>query len=156
MSNQAVPGFRTYRHLQCGGETLASGESFEVVSNPLSGVEVTQCSACGAQSPIADFVWADTEESIADYYARHGQSASDFQRLLCSRRFMLTLIAIGALIVAAGCFYLVRDDNWLAQVLCTGTGLVIGAVVGGTAFEKVFEKPIARKVCGVRDTRMLN
>ena len=155
MSDQSIPESRTYRHVQCGNETTVSEESFEVASNPLSTMETTQCAACGAQFPIADFVWADTGETIADYYARHSKGATDMQRFLCSKQVMMAFIGIGALLLAVGFFILVRDEDTLVKLLCTGTGLVVGAVVGGMVFEKVLEKPIVRKVCGVKDTRML-
>ena len=155
MSNQSIPESRTYRHVQCGGETTISEEAFEVASNPLSTMETTYCSACRDQFPIAEIEWADTGETIADYYARHSEGATDRQRFLCSKKVMMAFIGVGALVVAIGFFLLVRDEEGIVIALCTGTGLVIGAVVGGTVFQKVIEKPITRKVCGVKDTRLL-
>jgi hypothetical protein len=155
MSDQPIPESRTYRHTQCGNETEIGGDAFEVASNPLSTMETTQCSTCGAQFPIADFAWVDTDESIADSYARHSEGATDMQRFLCSKRLMFSMIAIRAVLVAIGFFVLVRDEEGIVKALCTGTGLVVGAVAGGALFEKVLEKPITRKVCGVKDTRLL-
>jgi hypothetical protein len=155
MSEQSIPDSRAYRHVQCGNETLVSGDSFQVVSNPMSSMERTFCSTCNSMFPIADYEWCDTGENLADYYARHTTSATDLQRFLCSKKFMVALIAFWAVVAASGCYYLVRDQVLLAKAICLFTGLVVGAVIGGTVFLNVFEKPITRKVCGVRDTRLL-
>jgi hypothetical protein len=155
MPEQSIPESRTYRHVQCGNETLVSGQSFEVVSNPMSSMEQTMCSACGKMFPIADYEWCDTGENLADYYTRHTTSATDLQRFLCSKKFMVAVIAFFAVLAAAGSIYLVRNQVLLARVICAFGGLVIGAIVGGAVFLNIFEKPITRTVCGVRDTRLL-
>jgi hypothetical protein len=155
MSEQPIPDSRAYRHVQCGDETLVGGQSFEVVSNPMSSMERTFCSTCNAMFPIADYEWCDTGENLAAYYARHTTTATDLQRFLCSKKFMVALIGLGAVLTAAGCYYLVRDQILLAKTICLFAGLVVGAVIGGAVFLNVFEKPITRKVCGVRDTRLL-
>jgi hypothetical protein len=79
MSDQLIPESRSYRHIQCSNETEVSGESFEVVSNPMSSMEQTFCSICGAMFPITDFEWADTSEKLSDYYARHSSDATGRQ-----------------------------------------------------------------------------
>lgn len=155
MSNPSIPESRAYRHIQCQNETVVSGEPFKVVSNPMSSMEQTQCADCAAMFPIADFEWADTGENLAAYYARHTTSATDMQRFLCSKKFMVALMALCAIPVAAGFYYLVRDEYLLLKGVCIFTGLFIGVVIGSNVFEKVFEKPITRKVCGVSDTRLL-
>lgn len=155
MSGPSVPESRAYRHLQCGNDTVVSGQAFEVVSNPMSSMERTQCSTCGSMFPITDFAWSDTQENLADYYARHSSSATPMQRLLCSKRFMVALVLLAALPTAAACFYLVRNGSILAKVICLFTGLVIGAFIGATVFLQAFAEPIKRKVCGVSDTRQL-
>lgn len=155
MSEQSIPESRTYRHVECGSETVVSGQSFEVVSNPMSSMERTMCTACNAMFPIGEFEWADTGEGLADYYARHSQGATDTQRFLCSKTFMVALVVLGAVLAAAGCYYLARNANVLAKVLCLFGGLAIGAMIGAAVFLKVFADPIKRKVCGVSDTRLL-
>jgi hypothetical protein len=155
MSELNIPDSRAYRHLKCGEETMVTGQSFEVVSNPMSSMERTQCSTCGAMFPISDFQWSDTGETLADYYARHSQSATDAQRFLCSKKFMIALALLGAFPAAVGCYYLVRNDDLLTKAICLFTGLAIGAFIGGTVFLKAFADPIKRKVCGVSDTRLL-
>ena len=68
---------------------------------------------------------------------------------------MVGLAALGAILTAAGVSYLVRDMNVLARVICFFGGLCIGAIIGCAVFVEVFANPIKRKVCGVKDTRML-
>lgn len=155
MPEQSIPESRTYRHVQCGSETLVSGQSFEVVSNPMSSMERTFCSSCGVMFPIADYEWCDTGENLAAYYTRHTTNATDLQRFLCSKKFMVALVGFWAVLAAGGCLYLVRDQGLLAKAICLFTGVVVGAIIGGAVFLNVFEKPITRKVCGVRDTRLL-
>lgn len=155
MSAGTVPESRVYVHSQCGQETVVGGQSFEVVSNPMSSMEQTQCSACGAMFPISDFTWADTGETIADYYARHTQSASDLQRFLCSKKFMVGVIALFALGTATGFYLLVAGDDLFTRGIVVLGGLMIGAMVGMSAFLSVFANPIKKKVCGVADTRTL-
>lgn len=155
MTEQSIPESRTYRHVECGDETVVSGDSFEVVSNPMSSMERTWCSSCEEMFPIAEYQWDDTGENLADYYARHSKSATDLQRFLCSKKFMVALAGLGAVLTAAGFYYLVRNDNWLAKAVCLFTGVAVGGIIGGTVFLKAFANPITRKVCGVRDTRLL-
>jgi len=155
MSSEPIPESRTYRHLRCGQETLVSGQSFEVVSNPMSSMERTMCSTCGTMFPIAEFAWVDTAETLADYYARHTQNATPTQRFLCSKKFMVGVIAVCAIATAAGAYAIVANDNWLARVILVAGGLMIGAFIGMAIFLSGFANPITRKVCGVADTRML-
>ena len=93
--------------IQCGNDTVVSGDAFEVVSNPMSSMEQTQCSSCGAMFPISDFEWSDTGEKLSDYYARHTQNATELQRFLCSKKFMVAVIVICILATETG-----RDASW--------------------------------------------
>ncbi|TWU59314.1 hypothetical protein Poly51_21020 [Rubripirellula tenax] len=155
MSADLVPESRAYRHITCGSETVVGGQSFEVVSNPMSSMEQTKCSMCNAMFPISDYVWADTDENLSDYYARHTTTATDLQRLLCSKKMMVGLVAVSALAAAAGVYVLVANDDLFTRTICLLGGLMIGAFIGATLFLHVFANPITRKVCGVRDTRLL-
>jgi hypothetical protein len=132
-----------------------SGQSFEVVSNPMSSMERTFCSTCNAMFPIADYEWADTGENLADYYARHTKNATDLQRFLCSKKFMVALVALGVVLTDVSVFLLIANQNLLARTICMFGGLAIGAFLGATVFLKLFADPIKRKVCGVSDTRLL-
>lgn len=155
MTEQNVPTSRTYRHTKCGEETIVADQSFEVVSNPMSSMEQTHCSNCNAMFPISEFKWSDTDETIADYYARHTANATDRQRFLCSKKFMMGLILLAAFAAAGAISFLVRDSGTFVRVLCVLGGLVIGAMIGMAIFVSGFANPISRKVCGVSDTRML-
>ena len=155
MTEQAIPESRSYRHVKCGNDTVVSEQSFEVVSNPMSSMEQTQCSSCGAMFPISDFEWSDTGEKISDYYARHTKSATDLQRFLCSKQFMVALIAICILVTEIGIYFLLANDDKFVLIFCLVGGLMIGAIIGMAICVSGFANPIKRKVCGVSDTRSL-
>jgi hypothetical protein len=155
MSDQTVPESRAYRHRTCGQETLVGGQSFEVVSNPMSSMERTMCSSCGAMFPIAEFEWADTGETLSDYYARHSASATDRQRFLCSKKFMVAVVAVCILLTEIGIYFLMRNAQQSALLFTLFGGLLIGGIIGMSVFISGFADPIKRKVCGVSDTRAL-
>ncbi len=104
---------------------------------------------------IDEYEWADTGETIADYYARHSKNATSLQRFLSSKKFMLTLILLVALPAAIGAFMLMANNNGLARILGSIGSLVVGTFIGMMLFIEAFAKPITRKVCGVTDTRVL-
>jgi len=155
MTDQPVPESRTYRHVKCGGETFVGGQSFEVVSNPMSSMEQTLCASCGAMFPIAEFEWSDTGEKISDYYTRHSTNATDLQRCLCSKKFMVALIALCVVLTEIGIYFLLRNGDRIVLIFCLVGGVMIGGIIGMSAFVSGFANPIKRKVCGVSDTRSL-
>jgi hypothetical protein len=155
MTEQSIPESRAYRHRTCGQETLVGGQSFEVVSNPMSSMERTQCSSCGAMFPISEFEWADTGETLSDYYARHTASATDRQRFLCSKKFMVAVIVVCILLIEIGIYFLMRDAGTGVLLFTMFGGVLIGGIIGMAVFLSGFANPITRKVCGVSDTRML-
>ncbi len=155
MTEQAAPESRTYRHVKCGQDTVVSGQAFEVVSNPMSSMERTQCSSCGEMFPITDFAWSDTGETISDYYARHSRSATPLQRFLCSKKFMVAVIALSIVAMEIGIWFLLARGDKFVLAFCLVGGLVIGAIIGMAVFVSGFADPIKRTVCGVSDTRSL-
>lgn len=155
MSDTPVPESRSYRHVKCGEETVVSGQSFETVSNPMSSMEQTYCSSCEQMFPIAEFVWSDTEETIADYYARHSEQATPTQRFLCSKKFMCAVIGTVSVLLAIGAFLLLGGQGALVRSIGVIAALVIGAIAGMAVFLNVFANPITKRVCGVDDTRIL-
>lgn len=155
MAEQTVPESRAYRHIQCGADTAVSGQAFETVSNPMSSMEQTLCSSCGRMFPITAFEWSDTGEKISDYYARYTKNATPLQRFLCSKKFMVALIIICIILAEIGIYFLVRNQNVLALVICLAGGVMIGGIIGMSVFIYGFADPIKRKVCGVSDTRTL-
>lgn len=155
MTEQEIPESRAYRHVKCGNDTVVSGQPFELVSNPMSSMEQTQCSSCGAMFPMSDFEWSDTSENISDYYTRYTKDATDLQHFLCSKKFMVGIILIAAVMTASGVYLLVANDSILTRLICFFGGFMIGAMIGMAIFVTGFANPIKRKVCGVADTRLL-
>lgn len=155
MNTQAVPESRAYRHLACGNETEVGGQAFETVSNPMSSMEQTQCSGCTAMFPISQFAWVDTGETLSDYYARHTQNATDLQRFLCSKKFMVGVILVCILLTEIGVYFLMRNSGVGMTLFVMLGGVVVGGFIGMALFVSGFADPIKRKVCGVSDTRTL-
>lgn len=155
MPETAVPESRAYRHLTCNTETTISGQPFEVMSNPLSDMASTWCSQCEGQFPLSEYEWADTDEKVLDYYARHSANATPLQRFLCSRKCMLILGALGFVLGAIVGWLLFRENAmWLRVVMpivCGG----FGAFGGLAVYISALCGPITSKVCGVKDTRTL-
>lgn len=155
MSEETIPESRTYRHTTCGAETTIGDQSFEVASNPMSDMTQSYCTQCGGMVPITELEWTDTNETISDYYARHSANATDTQRLLCSKKSMLVLIAGCAVLGIIGMLSLADDDSMSSKLILGGGGLFIGCLVGAGTFSNLIEGPITRKVTGVKDTRTL-
>ena len=105
--------------------------------------------------PITAFEWSDTGETISDYYARHTQNATDLQRFLCSKKFMVALIVICIVLTEVGIYFLLANRGGFALTICLVGGLMIGAIIGMGVFVSGFADPIKRRVCGVKDTRSL-
>ena len=155
MTEEQIPESRTYRHTKCGNEIVVGDDAFGVVSNPMSSMERTQCSACEAMFPIAEFEWVDTGETIQAYYDRHSQDATDLQRFLCSKKMLVGLSLLGGIVTAGAFYLLVADDDLFTRLIVVAGGLMIGALIGSAIFLNVLANPITRKVCGVSDTRLL-
>ena len=152
--SSAVPDSRVYRHLQCGSETVISGQSFEVASNPLSDMTRTWCSQCSSFFPITEYQWADTGEKISDYYVRHSAKATQLDRFLCSKKFMMICAIAGFILGAIGGYFLFRDQKlWLQIFMVPFVGGL--GVFGACAIYLAIGKPITKRVCGVSDTRVL-
>lgn len=120
----------------------------------MSDMTRTWCSQCNAFFPITDYEWSDTGEKISDYYARHGAKATNLQRFLCSKKFMIICAVTGLLIGAIGGYVLFRDQNVMAKVLMIPFLGGIGVFVACAIYLQI-GKPITKKVCGVSDTRVL-
>lgn len=155
MTDPTIPESRTYRHQKCNGETVVSGQAFEALSDPLSDMSRTWCSTCNAFFPLSDYAWADTGERITDYYSRHSARASGVERFLCSRAFLVISAVIGFLVGAIAGFIGFRNSGWTVMLFMTVFVGVIGVVVFASVKEFLLGKLIVRRVCGVRDTRML-
>ncbi|MBC8354331.1 MAG: ammonium transporter [Planctomycetes bacterium] len=155
MDPQDIPESRTYRHLQCDQETNVSGQPFEVISNPLSDMTRTWCNHCDSFFPLSDYEWADTGENITEYYSRHSASATQLQRFLCSKRFLIILVVVGFILGAVAGFLLFRNDAlWLKIVMTPACGF-FGVFGAAAVYVSVICNMVVRKVCGVSDTRVL-
>jgi hypothetical protein len=154
MTPTPIPESRVYRHLQCGTETVISGDAFEVASNPLSDMTRTWCNQCNAFFPVSDYQWSDTGEKISDYYARHSAPASQVERFLCSKKFMIVCAITGFILGAVAGYFLFRNQAlWLQICMVPFVGGL--GVFGACALYVALGKPIAMRVCGVSDTRLL-
>lgn len=154
MNPPAVPESRAYRHLQCGTETVVSGQAFEVASDPLSDMTRTWCTQCNAFFPISDYQWSDTGERISDYYSRHGARATRLERFLCSKCFMVFCAIAGFILGAIGGYLLFRDDGVWLQIFMVPFVGGLGVFVACAMYVQL-GKLISWRVCGVRDTRTL-
>lgn len=155
MNQESIPESRVYRHLQCGTDTIISGQAFEVASNPLSDMTRTWCNQCNAFFPVSDYEWSDTGEKISDYYSRHSASASSMERFLCSKTFLVASAVIGFLLGAIAGFFLFRNNALWLQVLMIPFLGFIGVFLAAALNVSVIGKMIVRRVCGVQDTRIL-
>lgn len=155
MAGELIPQFRVYRHSRCQQETMVADRMFEIVSNPMSSMERTFCTPCSAMFPIEEFAWADTGETLSDYYARYTARATPLQRFLCSKKVMVSLIVLSAALTSFGTYTLVSDKDLFTRLFMACGGLLIGAIIGMSLFLSVFANPIKRRVCGVSETRLL-
>ncbi|MDB5338861.1 MAG: hypothetical protein JWN70_4480 [Planctomycetaceae bacterium] len=154
MTTAPVPESRIYRHLKCGGDTTVSGDSFEFASNPFSNMSHTWCATCNGFFRVAEYEWSDTREKITDYYARHGSRATPFQRFVCSRSIGIIGMIIGLVLgLVTGNFLFLNQAQGTRILLTLFAGFVgiMICVMSQTELRKL----IARRVCGVSDSRML-
>jgi hypothetical protein len=155
MTSEPAPGSRVYRHTKCGAETLVSGNAFSVVSNPLADMTRTWCTPCNAFFPVAEYVWADTDERIVDYYARHSTKASKVDRFLCSKVFLIVSVLVGAIAGGVIGYLLTSNGGWGQRVLATGGLAFVGVFAAAALNVSVIGPLIVKRVCGVADTRTL-
>jgi hypothetical protein len=141
--------------LSCNTETTADGQLFETLSDPLSDMRHTWCDQCNGRFPLAEFAWSDTGEKIPDYYARHGARATRLERFLCSRNFLTFSLIFGFVAGAVLGFLMFREKPGMMKFVMTAFVGGIGVVAFGSLKEFFLAKLILRRVCGVKDTRML-
>ena len=155
MAGEAVPESRVYRHVACGTDTIVSGEAFSVASNPLADMNRTWCTACNAFFPVGEYEWTDTGEKIVDYYARHSAKATALDRFLCSKVFLIISVVVGALVGLVVGYLLVRNGGWGQRIVVAGILALVGVFAAAALNVSVISKVIAKRVCGVTDTRTL-
>lgn len=150
----SIPESRVYRHDKCSADTVISGQSFEVASNPLSDMTRTWCTTCNGFYPVSEYAWSDTGEKITDYYARHSANATPLQRFMCSKKFLIVCAVIGLALGSVAGFYLFRNQAQGIRIFLTLFSACVGVFVGAAANIEL-GKVIAKRVCGVSDTRIL-
>jgi hypothetical protein len=155
MSQEEIPEMRIYRHHRCNEETFVDGIHYMGLSDPLSGAKTTWCAYCEEFFPLSEYVWTDTGETIAAYYARHGAKASDMDRFLCSRNFWIIIASVGLLVGAAAGYVLARHQAFLVMIVAIVVAGFVGVVVATAIKAFVIHASILRRVCGVEDTRLL-
>jgi ABC-type glycerol-3-phosphate transport system permease component len=155
MTSPLAPESRTYRHTKCGAETVVSGDALSVVSNPLADMTRTWCTPCNAFFPVSEYVWADTDEKIVDYYARHSTKATAVDRFLCSKVFLILSVILGAIVGIVVGFVLARNAGWGQRLLVAGFLAFLGVFAAAALNVSVISKVIVKRVCGVADTRAL-
>ncbi len=139
---------RDYTHLSCSGSTTVDGPEFQALADPLAGMVATYCATCDGAFPIEQFVWADTQEKISEYYERYRNLGSAWQNLLGSRTGLYGLAAVPFLIGVLGFFVL--KNRW-----CIPTGLLTALLV--IALHTVLIGPgILKQMVGTSDPRELN
>jgi hypothetical protein len=152
--NAAIPESRSYLHEKCGQATEVSDSEFKIVASPIPGCRMTMCCACGQHFPIGEFTWEDTGEQIVDYYARHAAKASVLARCVSSLPFMLTVIALGAIVGVALGIISWRWLGILAGVLVGIISVLVG-MVAGLLLSSAIENRIVCNSLGVADIRCL-
>jgi hypothetical protein len=155
MPETVIPESRDYRHVKCGTVTTISGQPFEVMSNPLSDMAATWCSGCNSMFTLDEYEWADSNENVLAYYARHAAKATPFQKFLCSRKNMLVMGSIGLVLGAIGGFILFRNSDWGVKIFMTLFCAGLGGFAGLAVYVSVICSMVTRMVCGVADTRTL-
>jgi ABC-type glycerol-3-phosphate transport system permease component len=155
MAADQVPESRVYRHITCGGETTISGSPFEVITNPLAAMSRTWCSDCNAYFPPDQYVWADTDEKITDYWARHGSRATSLEHWLCSKTMLVVMVVIGLVAGLILGYALFRQKTPGVLIFMTGFMGLMGVFAAAALFISVITKFIVWRVCGVTDTRVL-
>jgi hypothetical protein len=133
---------------------MVGDNAFINVSNPLADVTRTWCTPCNAIFPMSEFAWSDTNEKITDYYARHSAKATSIERFLCSRAFMIVCAITGLALGGIGGYLIMRNEGFFGQLIVIGTTGFLG-VFGALAAYLELGSAIARRVCGVKDTRQL-
>lgn len=149
-----IPNSRSYIHNKCGEVTEVDGGDFKNMASPIPGMNWTMCAACCGYYPVSEFKWADSNEEILAYYARHRARVSAFTSLICSRPFSIVIILFAFL---AG----IGIGIWSGFALGLVWGILIGLVasfVGVIATILIWdsiETRLLNHALGVPDVRCL-
>jgi len=140
---------RDYIHIKCQEATTIDGPEFEMIANPLNGMLRTVCANCDDDFPLQEFVWADSNECITDYYDRYLKRATSFQCHLASRTGLYTQCGMVALFFAMIGLAIKREPAYIM-------GWVIAGVIIGIILNVFVISPIiTRQIFGTDDCRSL-
>lgn len=67
MSGPADHLSRSYRHPECGGVTVASGDDYVMLECPFRPVQQTFCATCRRFVELNDVKWVGSNETIEEY-----------------------------------------------------------------------------------------
>lgn len=117
-----IPQSRVYVHIDCGQQTMVDEEDFKGIANPVPGTGRTYCACCKGYFVLDEFMWADTGETIPDYYQKYRDELPPMVLFLGARSVAWSLLAISILLgIALGI--------WSGAALGTVWGVVIGIVI---------------------------
>jgi hypothetical protein len=110
----------------------------------------TYCVSCDDEFPIEEFEWADSGESLTDWYSRYAAQFTGLNRWLADELFVYLTIAIGAVVGGVAGFLVATSWGiWAAiggavfGVLLVGfVGFVVGAMI---------KEAVCRSVLGTAD-----
>ncbi|MCE9564118.1 MAG: hypothetical protein K8U57_18905 [Planctomycetes bacterium] len=149
MSALHTPNSRAYVHLACGSTTIVSEGDFTAICDPFRFISGTFCVNCGTHFPLKQFVWADTNEVIADARERWAKEAPPAVRSLNSGVGCWVAFALGAA-VGAGVGWSVGNGAMKA----VGIGAGVGALVLPIIWLGIIAPTISKSVFGW-DPRLL-
>lgn len=155
MTQSAFPESRVYRHGVCNTDTEISGQAFESLSNPFTGLNLAWCGSCKAHFPLSEFAWADTDERITDYYLRHTARATVAERFLSSRLFLVILAAVGFLGGGSVGLLLFHDKTWVVKAFIATFVGGVGVFIFVSVQDFLVNRFLIWRVCGVNDARSL-
>ena len=152
-----VPESRPYTHDRCEQMTEVSGEAFTSLASPLTGLEQTYCNACKSMFPIAEFRWTDSNETLPNYYQRHGDKATKFDRFIASRRSIIAglVVAVAIGIFAFAFFFFVRGDGFVTAIGCGIGSATLSLIPIAAILFSVLTPMVHKRACGVSDPREL-
>ncbi len=139
--------------------TEIDGPEFQAFANPLAEMEQTNCGHCEAADSLTQFYWEDTEETIADYFARHRRNIPDDVLEQTSHEQVIKYTVRGAIIgglIAIAIGSLTGFATSLTAGIVTGVVLALiaiplFAILHFMKFEKKIVLPLLEKHLGVKD-----
>lgn len=123
-----TPTSRAYVHARCGGTTVVDGDDFVGLCNPMFGLLPVQtyCVKCAGVRPLEEFVWADTNETLAAYRQRlRATVVSPAAKLGQKVLRMVCLIGLPMMGLAFG-----QRHGGPGAILWPAVGVIVGFVLG--------------------------